>query len=106
MEYKFNNDPSYRVLVVNSKKGAYGLNLQAGNYVMYFESPVSGIDRDQSEKRCHRTGQSRTCFIYDLIMVGSMDERILRYMQEGKDLFKSLVTNPALVLKDASHGNK
>lgn len=105
MEYKFNNDPKYRVLVINSKKGAYGLNLQAANYVLYYESPISGIDRDQSEKRCHRTGQARTCFIYDLVTIGSMDERILRYMQEGKNLFQALVVDPAKVIGEDGHAS-
>ncbi len=100
MERRFREDPNFRVLVINSKKGAYGLNLQEANYVFYYESPVSGIDRDQSEKRAHRTGQKRTVFLYDLLVSGSMDDRILDYQAEGRSLFQALVTEPAKVISN------
>jgi SNF2 family DNA or RNA helicase len=100
MEEEFREDPAFKVLVINSKKGAYGLNLQHSNYCFVYESPVSGIDRDQAEKRIHRTGQKHTCFIYDLIMRGSMDERILEYQTEGRSLFQALVSEPAKVLRN------
>lgn len=102
MEKQFREDPKFKALVINSKKGAYGLNLQHANYVFFYESPVSGIDRDQAEKRAHRTGQKHTVFLYDLLVRGSVDEKILAYQSEGRSLFQALVSDPAKVLKDAS----
>lgn len=90
-------DSGLQVLVVNHRKGGYALNLQAANYVFYFESPVSLIDRDQSDKRCHRNGQLLTVFQYDLVVRGTMDEKILQYHRAGRDLFKALMTEPELV---------
>jgi SNF2 family DNA or RNA helicase len=98
LKRRFDERPEFRVLVVNHKKGGYGSNLQAANYVFYFESPVSVIDRDQSEKRCYRKGQTRTTFLYDLVVRGTVDEKILLYQQQGRDLFRALMADPESVL--------
>ncbi len=94
MKQKFDNDPDYRVMVINSKKGAYGLNLQNANYCFFYENPTSIIDREQCEKRIHRQGQKHKCFIYDLTVKDTVDDKILFYQQEGKDLFESLTKDP------------
>lgn len=88
----FKTKKKCRALVCQSKIGSSGLNLQVANYVIFLESPVSPIDRQQAEKRCHREGQkSKRVFYYDLIMENTVDERILEYIKEGKSLFQSLV---------------
>ena len=87
---RFLTDPACRVLVANTKTGGTGLNLQVARYVVFFESPVSPIIRQQAEKRCHRTGQERRVYIYDLLARGTVDERILEFVAEGRDLFKAI----------------
>lgn len=91
--FDFNNDPTCRVLVANNKSAAMGLNVQAANYGIYYESPVSPIFREQTEGRLLRKGQELPCFYIDIIMKGSVDEKILEFLKEGKDLMKALV-NP------------
>jgi len=88
---KFRDDDSFTVAVVNSKSGSTGLNLQRANHMTYYESPVSPIERQQSEKRTHRGGQTRRCYYYDLITIGSVDERIQEFIAEGKDLMTAIV---------------
>lgn len=89
--HKFRDDDSYTVAVVNSKSGSTGLNLQRANHMVYYESPVSPIERQQSEKRTHRGGQTRPCFYYDLLTINSVDERIQEFIKEGKDLMEAVV---------------
>lgn len=88
---KFREDDSFTVAVVNSKSGSTGLNLQRANHMAFFESPVSPIERQQAEKRTHRGGQRRRCYYYDLITIGSVDERIQEFIAEGKDLMQAVV---------------
>lgn len=88
---KFLDDPTVRILVVNSASGGTGLNLQVANYVAFFESPVSPIVRQQAERRCYRAGQTRSVFMYDLVTRGTLDEKVLSYLDEGRDLLKALV---------------
>lgn len=88
---RFVDDPSARVLVANHKSGGSGLNLQVANYVFFYESPVSSMARSQAEKRCWRMGQDRRVYFYDLLTKGSVDERILAYIEEGSDLLTALM---------------
>lgn len=93
----FVNPKGVNILVVNNKIGAYSLNLQAASITLFYEAPVSSIERDQAEKRTHRTGQDKHCFIYDLVVKGTVDERILSFYKEGGDLFKAILKDPSLV---------
>lgn len=101
MKRAFDTDPDYKVLVVQSKKGSMGLNLQAANYTFYYENPSSAIDRDESERRTRRTGQKKHVFWYDIVVKDSIEEQLLAYQREGKNIFMALVENPSQVLKAA-----
>jgi SNF2 family DNA or RNA helicase len=89
--HRFQRDAACRFLLLNNQSGALGLNLQVANYVIFYERPVSPIVSQQAEARCLRTGQQRTVFFYDLVAKGTVDEKIARYLEEGKDLFNAIV---------------
>lgn len=88
---KFLDDPSYQVLVLNNDTGAKGLNLQCANYLVFFESPDSDSVRSQAIKRIHRTGQTRPCFFYDLLVRNSIDMKIQTYLRQGRNLFRAII---------------
>lgn len=88
---EFVKNKNCKVFVVNLQSGSTALNLQVANYIIFHESPVSPIVRQQAEKRCHRIGQKDKVFIYDLMMKGSIDIKISQYLKQGKDLFQSLI---------------
>lgn len=88
---EFIHNKDVKVFLVNSQSGGTSLNLQVANYVIYFESPVSPIIRNQSEKRVWRTGQTKRTYIYDLVIAHSVEEKILSFLAEGKNLFEALV---------------
>ncbi|MFH1738369.1 MAG: SNF2-related protein [bacterium] len=95
----FMENESCRVFVVNSQSGAMGLNLQAAHYVVFYESPVSPIVRQQAEARCRRQGQEQTVFVYDLFARHTVDQKIMRFLAEGKDLFTALVEGGVKLLE-------
>ena len=86
--------------VVNNQVGAYSLDgLQVANYEVFFESPLSVIDREQAERRILRQGQLHSkCFYYDPVVLDTVDEKILEFHKEGRDLFDALLKNPSRVL--------
>jgi superfamily II DNA or RNA helicase len=88
---QFMTDKTTKVCVINSQSGAFGLNLQVANYVIFYESPVDPIIRRQAEKRCHRGGQTETVFMWDLVVKNTVDEKIVQYVQEGKSLFDAII---------------
>ncbi len=91
VEGQFRNDDKVRALVVNSKSGGFGLNLQVANYCFLYESPVSPIVREQAKTRVLRQGQKRPVFFYDIAARGTVEERILEYVREGKDLLEAVL---------------
>jgi SNF2 family DNA or RNA helicase len=94
---RFLEDPRCRTAVINNQVGAYALDgLQdVANYTFFYESPVSPIDREQAERRLERDGQLHRVFRYDLVVRGSMDQRILDFHREGEALMDALVRDPA-----------
>lgn len=96
---QFDTDPEFRILLNQHKKGGMGLNLQAADYTIFYESPVSALERDEAEGRNYRQGQTKPVMVYDIIMKDSIDEQILAYHKEGNSLFKALVADPNKVLK-------
>lgn len=88
-----------RGIVIQNRVGAYSLDgLQIANYLFVYESPVGCIDREQMERRLVRQGQEHRVFIYDLVVRGTMDERILLFHKEGGDLFAALLRDPSVVI--------
>lgn len=74
------------ITLVQYQAGAMGLNLQKANKVVYFTLPDGRQDLfDQSMKRVHRIGQSRTCFYYILLCRDSVEEDILKTLNIRKE---------------------
>jgi len=88
---EFNTNPKCKVLIANIKSGGTGVNLQIANYVILYELPVSSIDYTQAIERCHRPGQNKNVFIYNFITKNTVEEKIMTFIKEGRDVFKSLI---------------
>lgn len=99
MKRALDHEKTFRGIVVQNKKAAYGLNLQSANYLFIYESPVSVLERDQLVKRLPRRGQKLPVFQWDLLMRNTADESILVFHREGRSLFKALVRDPEKVLR-------
>lgn len=81
------------VTFVQYQAGAYGLNLQLANKVIYYSLPL-GIGScdlwEQSKKRIHRIGQDKTCFYYYLLVKDSIEIWNLDLLKTGKELTDDL----------------
>lgn len=99
--HEFETSLQPELAIINNKVGAYSLDglQEVANYTFFYESPVSCIDREQAERRLRRQGQKRRVWQYDLVTQGSMDQRILDYHREGRDLVKALLHDPAKVVR-------
>ena len=67
-----------------------GLNLQKANKIIYFTLPLSSELFEQSKKRTHRIGQSRSCFYYYLVCENSVEEKIIETLKKRKDYTDAL----------------
>ena len=84
------------ITFIQYQAGAYGLNLQKACRIIYFTPPLSSELFEQSLKRIHRIGQSRSCFYYYLITRGSVEENIYRTLAKRKNYTEELFKNECL----------
>jgi hypothetical protein len=104
---RFEDDDDLDFAVVNNKSGAFSLDqLKRANYVFFYESPVSVIEREQAERRARRQGQLHKIFQYDLVVRGTLDQKILDYHREGNDLLQALRANPQRLLAELNGRNR
>lgn len=81
------------ITFIQYQAGAMGGNFQKANKVIYFTLPLGKGSCDlweQSKKRVHRIGQDNPCFYYYLLVKGSIEEKNLAALQEGKELTDEL----------------
>lgn len=78
------------VTFVQYQAGAMGLNLQKANKIIYFSLTDRSELFEQSKKRIHRIGQQKTCFYYQMICPGTVEEAILETLEMRKDFTDEL----------------
>lgn len=78
------------VTLVQYQAGAMGLNMQLSNKIIYFSLPLSSELFEQSKKRIHRLGQSKSCFYYYLLTKNSIEEDILEVLNTRRDFTDKL----------------
>ena len=75
-----------RFFVGNPQTGGYGITLTAAETVVYFANSFDLAVRMQSEDRAHRIGQEKHVTYVDLIVEGSIDERITLALRAKMDI--------------------
>lgn len=78
------------ITFIQYQAGAMGLNLQLANKIIYFTPPLSSELYEQSKKRINRIGQSRTCYYYNLVVNGSVEEKIYKALEMRRDYTEAL----------------
>ena len=86
-----NNFRCTPILLIQYQSGAMGLNLQDySRRIIYYSLPLSSELFEQSKKRIHRIGQSKTCFYYILLCQNSVEEKIYSTLLKRKDYTERL----------------
>ncbi|KAH8146435.1 uncharacterized protein LAJ45_09628 [Morchella importuna] len=78
----FQHSDKYRILVMDLRQAAHGLNVCAASRV-YFINPVwRGDVERQAVKRAHRIGQTREVYVETLYLKGTVEEAVLARRRE------------------------
>ncbi|KAN0065862.1 helicase [Thecaphora frezii] len=64
------------VFLLSAKSGGVGLNLIGANRLILFDSDWNPSTDQQAMARIHRDGQKKPCYIYRMLLSGTMDEKI------------------------------
>jgi SNF2 family DNA or RNA helicase len=90
-----------RFLVGNAATGGVGLNMTAAELVVYFSNSFSFTDREQSEDRAHRIGQTRSVTYIDLVAEGTVDSVVVEALRSKKNVSEFVRTS----IDSANGGN-
>lgn len=74
------------VLVANPRAAGVGLNIQAANYVFHFNPEWNPALIAQASARAYRRGQKKNVFIYYLYYRGTVEEYVLKKLEEKQAL--------------------
>jgi SNF2 family DNA or RNA helicase len=86
---RFREDPECRVFL-STDAGGTGLNLQSADTVINLEVPWNPAVLEQRIARVHRMGQHRPVQVFNLVMRDSIEERVLRVLDQKRSLFNEL----------------
>ncbi|KAF9123914.1 hypothetical protein BGX30_001202 [Mortierella sp. GBA39] len=72
----FNDDESYKIFLLSTKAGGFGINLTGANVVIMYDMDHNPHNDKQAEDRAHRVGQTREVHVYKLIARNTVEEQI------------------------------
>jgi SNF2 family DNA or RNA helicase len=89
-----------------SESGGEGHNLQFANTLVNFDLPWNPMRIEQRVGRLHRIGQTREVFIFNLCTSGSIEERILRLLDDKIHMFELVVGEVGSILGNLEGGEE
>ena len=79
------------VFLISLKAGGIGLNLTSADTVIHYDPWWNPAAQAQATDRAYRIGQPRPVFVHNLIVAGSVEERMLRLQQRKRALADTLL---------------
>ena len=89
-----------------SESGGEGRNLQFANTLINFDLPWNPMRIEQRVGRIHRIGQTREVFVFNLCTAGSLEERILRVLNDKIRMFELVVGEVGSILGNLEGGEE
>jgi superfamily II DNA or RNA helicase len=83
------------VFLISLKAGGAGLNLVGADTVIHYDPWWNPAAQAQATDRAHRIGQTKPVFVHDLIIAGSVEERMLGLQKHKRDLADAVLESNA-----------
>ena len=80
------------VFLISLKAGGAGLNLTRASYVFHLDPWWNPAVENQASDRAHRMGQKSTVFIQRLLMVHTVEEKIMQLKARKSELFDQVLS--------------
>jgi SNF2 family DNA or RNA helicase len=102
-KYQFKEYSQYRALVC-TESGGEGINLQFCNTMINYDLPWNPMRLEQRIGRIHRLGQLREVFIYNLYTQGTVEEHLLKLLDEKVHMFELVIGESERVISKFCRG--
>jgi len=83
------------VFLISLKAGGAGLNLTGADTVIHYDPWWNPAAQAQATDRAHRIGQTKPVFVHDLIVAGSVEERMLGLQKHKRALANAILADHA-----------
>ena len=87
----FQNDPCVTVFVGQIATVGLGITLTAASTMVFYSLDYSMSNYEQTRARIHRVGQRHPCTYIHLVVRGTVDEKVLKALNDKANLAKTLV---------------
>ena len=78
-------------ILLSTESGGEGRNIQFCRTVINYDLPWDPMLIEQRIGRVHRIGQERDVFVFNLVLAGTLEEELLRILDEKIHLFELIV---------------
>jgi superfamily II DNA or RNA helicase len=79
------------LFLISLKAGGAGLNLTRASYVFHLDPWWNPAAENQASDRAHRLGQKNTVFIQRLLMLHTVEEKIMQLKAQKRELFERVM---------------
>ena len=101
---EFDSNDNYKLFILSTRAGGLGLNLQAADTVIIFDSDWNPQADIQATNRAHRIGQTKDVLIIRFLTTNTVEEKVVRcaakklemeskVLEEGKFTFTNASTS-------------
>ncbi len=91
-------------VLLATESGGEGRNIQFCNTLINFDIPWNPMAIEQRIGRLDRIGQARDVFIFNLVNKGTVEEEMLRLLEEKIALFELVVGEAGIILGEIGDG--
>ena len=88
-------DRKEAIMLISLKAGGVGLNLTAADTVIHLDPWWNPAVEEQATARAHRIGQEQAVFVYNLVIEGSIEERMLALQARKAALVEGVLGSDA-----------
>lgn len=88
---RFQKNPECRIFVGQLQAAGEGITLTAASTMVFYSLDYSMSHFEQAKARIHRSGQSRPCSYIFLTCRHTVDQKVIKALQEKKDLAQLLI---------------
>ena len=103
VKYQFKEMAGFQVMVC-TESGGEGINLQFCNTMINYDLPWNPMRLEQRIGRIHRLGQTRDVYIYNLSTLKTIEEHLLKLLNEKVKMFELVVGESERVISRLSQG--
>ncbi len=93
-------------VLVASESGGEGFNLQFARTIVNYDLPWNPMRIEQRIGRVHRIGQTREVFVFNLVNDGTIEQEVLRVLDEKINMFELVVGEIDAILGRLGDGER